>query len=91
MHIRFSWHDVKRRANLLRHELDFLDVPAVFAGTTFTFEDTRFPYTEQRFITLGLLRGTPVSIAHTESENEIHVISFRKATSREAQLYFESV
>lgn len=27
----------------------------VFEGATFTFEDTRFNYSEQRFITVGLL------------------------------------
>lgn len=46
---------------------------------------------EQRFITLGLLAGIPVSIAHTESANEIRIISFRKATRREAQRYFGDI
>ena len=40
---------------------------------------------------LGLLAGVPVSIVHTESEDEIRVISFRKATKREANLYFNQV
>jgi uncharacterized protein len=51
----------------------------------------RFAYGERRFITLGLLAGVPVSIAHTETENEIRIISFRKATSREARRYFNEV
>jgi uncharacterized DUF497 family protein len=46
---------------------------------TFTFEDDRFSYAEQRFVTLGLLAGIPVSVVQTESENEIRIISFRKA------------
>lgn len=64
---------------------------SVFEGLTFTFEDDRFDYGEHRFVTLGLLAGVPVSIAHTETEHEIHIISFRKATKREAQRYFEEV
>ncbi|MDP1650462.1 MAG: BrnT family toxin [Rubrivivax sp.] len=32
-----------------------------------------------------------VSVVHSESEDEIRVISFRKATRREAQLYFREV
>lgn len=63
----------------------------VFEGTTYTFEDARFDYGEQRFETLGLLAGIPVSIVHTESEDEIRVISFRKATKREANIYFQQV
>jgi uncharacterized protein len=58
---------------------------------TFTFEDDRFSYGEQRFITPGLLAGIPVSIVHTENEHEIRVISCRKATHRESQIYFDEV
>ena len=64
---------------------------AFFEGVTFTFEDDRFSYGEQRFVTLGLLAGVPVSLVHTESEYEIRVISFRKATRREAQIYFSEI
>ena len=77
--------------NLARHGLDFADVPVVFDGLTFTYEDDRFRYREQRFVTLGLLAGIPVSIVHTETAHEIRIISFRKATRGEARLYFDSV
>jgi uncharacterized protein len=32
-----------------------------------------------------------VSIIHTETEHEIRIISFRKATHREAQIYFNQI
>ena len=86
-----TWSEAKRVANLEKHGIDFLDVPLVFEGVTFTFEDDRFSYDEQRFVTLGLLAGIPVSVVHTESESEIRVISFRKATKREAQIYFSEI
>jgi uncharacterized DUF497 family protein len=38
-----------------------------------------------------LLAGMPVSLVHTASENEIRIISFRKATQREAQIYFDAI
>jgi len=87
----FTWSDAKRASNLKKHGLDFVDAPAVFEGVTFTFEDDRFSYDEQRYVTLGLLAGIPVSVVHTESDHEIRIISFRKATSREAQIYFDEV
>jgi uncharacterized DUF497 family protein len=77
--------------HLKAHGIDFVDAPSVFDGLTFTFEDDRFSYGEQRFVTLGLLAGIPVSIVHTETEHEIRIISFRKATQREAQIYFNQV
>lgn len=49
----FTWSERKRSLNLKQHGLDFVDAPAVFGGLTFTFEDDRFSYSEQRFVTLG--------------------------------------
>ncbi len=87
----FTWSERKRAINLKDHGLDFIDAPRVFEGATYTFEDDRFDYGEQRFETLGLLAGVPVSIVHTETTDEIRVISFRKATKREANIYFNQV
>ena len=87
----FIWSETKRTANIKSHGLDFLDARSIFEGVTFTFEDDRFSYGEQRFVTLGMLAGIPVSVVHTEKENEIRVISFRKATKRESQIYFDEI
>ena len=89
--MKFTWHEAKRIKNLKDHGLDFVDAYLVFEIGTYTFEDDRFSYGEQRFITLGLLAGIPVSLVHTETEHEIHVISFRKATKREASIYFNEI
>jgi uncharacterized protein len=78
-------------ANLRDHRIDFVDAEKVFAGLTFTYEDDRFPYGEQRFITLGLLAGIPVSIAHIEEDDHIHLLSFRKATRHETTLLFSQI
>ena len=87
----FTWSERKRSLNLKQHGIDFLDAVAVFEGLTFTYEDDRFSYREQRLVTLGLLAGVPVSIVHTETDHEIRIISFRQATRRETQLYFNAI
>ena len=89
--MRFVWDERKRRSNLADHGFDFVDAPAVFAGPTFTFEDDRFDYAEQRFVTLGFLGGIAVSLVHTESPTLIRIISFRKATRHEEALLFQSL
>jgi uncharacterized DUF497 family protein len=86
-----TWHERKRRTNLKKHGFDFVDAEAVFQGVTYTYEDDRFTYGEQRFVTLGLLRGNVVSLVHTEEGDYIHVISMRKATRREREIYFQSL
>ena len=89
--MRFSWDEKKRRLNLKRHGLDFVDAPSVFEGPTFTFEDDRFEYDEQRLVTLGFLGGIVVSIVHTESASRIRIISFRKATRNEEAILFKAL
>jgi uncharacterized protein len=89
--MRFTWDEAKRKRNLMDHGLDFVDAKRVFEGLTYTYEDDRFRYEEQRFVTLGLFKGMPVSIVHTESEDRIQIISFRKATKRETAILFENI
>jgi uncharacterized DUF497 family protein len=89
--MRFTWHEPKRQRNLKKHGLDFPDAKQVFRGPTFTFEDNRFAYGEQRWVTLGLLGERVVVIAHTETEDEIHVISMRKADNDEQILFFTNL
>jgi uncharacterized DUF497 family protein len=89
--MRFVWDERKRRSNLRTHGLDFRDAPTVFDGPTYTIEDDRFGYDEQRFMTLGFLGGVSVSIVHTETPAVIRIISFRKATRYEEALLFQSL
>ena len=89
--MRFAWDERKRASNLKQHGFDFIDTPRVFEGPTFTFEDDRFSYLEERFITLGFLGGVAVSIVHTETASVIRVISFRKASRNEEAILFENL
>jgi uncharacterized protein len=89
--MRFEWDAANRKSNLKTYGLDFADAEAVFGALTASYEDDRFRYTEQRFVTLGLLRGVPVSIVHTESQDVIRVISFRRATHHETAFFFETI
>jgi uncharacterized DUF497 family protein len=89
--MKFEWDEVKRATNLDKHGLDFELAHLVFASDTFTFEDNRMAYDEQRFVTLGLLDGIVAVLVHTETDDEIRVISFRRATKNEQKLYFTNI
>jgi len=89
--MKFIWDEPKRQLTLKKHGVDFLDAPRFFESETFTFEDNRFDYGEQRFVTLGLLDNEVVVMVHTENANEIRVISMRKATKNECTLYFRNL
>lgn len=87
----FTWDEAKRRANLRKHGIDFVDAPKIFEGLAFTAEDDREPYGERRFLTLGLLEDQVVSVAHTERRDGIRIISIRKATKHEARFNFSQI
>jgi uncharacterized DUF497 family protein len=87
----FTWNPEKRHANITRHGLDFADAERAFSGPTLTWPDTRFPYGEMRFNTLAFLDGTAVVISHTETEDEIHIISMRKAERHEREKLYASL
>jgi len=90
--LRFAWDSKKRDSNQSKHGLDFEDAPEVFSGVTLTVKDDRFEYGEHRFITLGMLKDiVVVVVAHTETDEEIRVISMRKATRNEEEKYFQSL
>lgn len=82
----FTWHETKRKANLKKHGFDFADARRVFSGPTFTVEDARDYGGEQRFNSTGFLGAAIVTISHTESETEIHIISMRKADAHEIEI-----
>ena len=87
----FEWDEAKRRNNVAKHGIDFVGVDEVFRGLTATMEDNRHSYGEQRFVTLGLFNGRVVVVVHTEREDRVRVISVRKATKNEEQLYFTEI
>ena len=87
----FAWDERKRLANLRKHGIDFRDAPKIFRGFTLTAEDDRESYGERRFLTLGLLDDQVVSVAHTEQDENIRIISIRKATKHEARFYFSQI
>jgi hypothetical protein len=88
--MRYTWDEAKRQANLNKHGLDFADAKHVFAGPMVLFEDKGAEYGEQRMIGIGLLDVLVVLIVHVESEDEIRIISMRKADSDETDLYYRN-
>ena len=89
--MRFEWDEKKRRANLAKHGIDFADLAPLFSGLTITVLDNRYDYGEFRFITLGILNGIVMTVAHTETDEVIRIISARKATRYEEESYYKKI
>lgn len=85
--MKFEWDEAKSRKNAAKHGLSFEDAEQVFSGPCVTFEDDRFDYGEERLITLGLLAGRLVVIAHSPRVEGTRIISMRKGNRREQKIY----
>ncbi|MGA7969753.1 MAG: BrnT family toxin [Terriglobales bacterium] len=85
--MKYEWDDEKNRKNFAKHGLSFEDAEHVFAGPCVTFEDDRFAYGEERLITLGLLAGHLVVIAHSPRDDGTRIISMGKGNRREQKIY----
>lgn len=84
----YEWDVAKNRSNFAKHGLDFADAEQVLTAPCVTFVDNRFDYGELRFITLGLLVGRVVVVAHApRGEETTRIISMRKANRREQKIY----
>ena len=87
----FEWDDTKRKLNIKKHGIDFINASKIFDSYTLTIVDDRNDYGEERFVTFGVLEGRVVVVVHTENEDSIRIISIRKATKYEEKKYFSQI
>jgi uncharacterized protein len=85
--MKFEWDEFKRVLNLRKHGVDFTDVKSMFAQTIVTALDERYDDGEEH-LSLGLVNGLVLVVAHTETDEVIPIISARKATKYEERSYF---
>jgi len=85
-----SWDEPKRRSNIEAHGLDFEGAEAIWDNFTVTREDMRDDYGEERMVTFGLLNGEVVVLVHVDRNDDMHVISLRKAEKYEARYYLKT-
>lgn len=87
--MQYQWNPDKAISNLRKHKIDFADAISIFADDrAVTVEDFRFD--EERYITIGTdVLGRILVAVYTWRDDEIRLISARKATRSERQQYVE--
>ena len=86
-----TWDESKRRLNLRKHGIDFVEAEEVFDGPMVTSEDTRLSYGEQRLVALGVPNGVVVSMTYSERGGNLRIISIRKALRHETRFYLSQI
>lgn len=88
----FEWDAAKNRSNIRKHGLDFADAEEMFRGAILIRPDTAEDYGEERWLGIGMLRGTVAFVAFVERPQEpIRIISLRKAHHEEREQYEEAI
>lgn len=92
MRVIISFDPAKRESNLAKHGLDLADARELLEGPCHDRLDDRYDYGEERWMSVGLLRGDVVVCIWAElGEDEARVISLRKATKNEQEDYFRQI
>ena len=84
----FEWDTDKAAENLRKHGGSFEFAAKAFRDP-FAVEwiDDREDYGEERTILLGMADGSILVVVYTERENRIRLISARRATKNEQDIY----
>ena len=90
--IEFAWDRRKARLNLAKHGVSFKEAQTVFLDENARLiDDPDHSYDEERFVLLGYsfrAHCLIVNHCHRESDSVIRLISARRATAQEEEVYW---
>ena len=84
----YEWHEVKRRANLATHKIDFKAVEDFEWDTARVTSTCR--HGETRYIATGYVGYRLHTVVYTERGERKRLISLRKASARETRDYAQA-
>jgi uncharacterized protein len=88
--MKFEWDKNKNQQNIQKHGISFAEATEIFQGIIFTSIDERYDYDEIREISIGAIqRIVIITVAHTDRNDKIRIISARKSTPKEKRTYYE--
>lgn len=85
--MQISFDAGKNERNIADRELPFVLVEQLDWATALMTQDTRKSYGEERFRVLGFIGDRLHAVVFTPRTGKVHVISLRKANSREVKHY----
>ena len=87
----FEWDEEKAERNLRKHEVSFHEAVTVFYDPlSLTIVDPDHSSGEERFLDIGMSAAQRLLVvAYTERGSSIRIISCRRATRSERQVYEE--
>jgi len=89
--MKIEWDPGKAKLNLKKHGVSFEEAATAFSDPmAATGADPDHSMNEDRYVTFGLSgKGRLIVVSHTENDEIIRIISARKASKGERELYEE--
>ena len=93
MRLTFEWDLRKARTNLVKHGVGFEEAATIFGDPlSLTIPDPEHSLAERRYITMGRAFNRKVLVVvHTDRDDNIRIISARRASRRERKFYEETI
>lgn len=86
--LNFEWDDDKNKSNRQKHGISFEEATKVFDDKNrVVYQDLRKDYGEDRWKTIGEILGIFFSVTFTLRAAVIRLISARRASQKERELY----
>lgn len=89
--MKIEWDPIKAKRNLKKHGVSFEEAATALSDPmAITGSDPDHSVYEERYITFGVSeRGRLIVVSHTEEGDTIRIISARKTSKGERELYEE--
>jgi uncharacterized protein len=89
--MKIEWDLIKAKSNLKKHRVPFEEAASALSDPmAVTGSDPDHSVYEERYVTFGVSeKGRLVVVSHTEKGETIRIISARKASKGEQELYEE--
>jgi uncharacterized DUF497 family protein len=83
----FEWDEAKRKQNIEKHKIDFVDAVTIYDNFVYTFPSGHKDLDEKRFVSLGLMQGIEIALVFTLRNEKRRIISARRARIVEREKY----
>lgn len=89
--LEFEWNPEKNKTNQRKHDgISFSDAIEVFYDDdAIVFDDPDHSIGEERFLIIGMNNKGICIVSHCYRKEKIRIISARKATKKEKNMYYE--
>jgi hypothetical protein len=83
----FEWDEEKRRRNIEKHGIDFIDAKEIWQDLVIEMPSGQPHHGEDRILAIGLCEGRCITVVYTWRGDNRRLISARKARTNERTYY----